>query len=312
MKYVFTNIIGNFILDEKGVVLEKNEFKGLEDYSNREKLEQKLVKKHPQAQRLPQEKILLILKLLRDKSYFSKFKEINTLLTKRDLKASVQEDNLISQAISNLNEIDKIVNIFSKRTREWYALYCPEIVEKIDDQEAFAELIFSKSKAELLKEFKIDPKTSMGADLAKFHVEEIIEVAKEISQMFELRKKHEQYLEKVMSSYCPNLLELAGATIGAKLIELGKGLKHLAMLPASTIQLLGAEKALFRHIKTGSRSPKYGIIINHPFIQNAPKDKKGKASRMLADKLSLCARLDYFKGEFKAKEFRKELEERLK
>jgi nucleolar protein 56 len=114
-----------------------------------------------------------------------------------------------------------------------------------------------------------------------------------------------------MGKYCPNLLELAGATIAARLIELGKGLKHLALLPASTVQLLGAEKALFRHLKTGSRSPKYGVIINHPLIQSAPRDKRGKASRMLADKLSLCARLDYFKGEFKAPDYRKELEAKL-
>ena len=82
-------------------------------------------------------------------------------------------------------------------------------------------------------------------------------------------------------------------------------------MPASTIQLLGAEKALFRHIKTGSRSPKYGVIINHPFIQNAPRDCKGKASRILADKITLCARLDYFHGEFKAPEYKQYLEEKL-
>ena len=114
-----------------------------------------------------------------------------------------------------------------------------------------------------------------------------------------------------MTKYCPNLLELAGATIAARLIELGKGLKHLALLPASTVQLLGAEKALFRHLKTGSRSPKYGVIINHPLIQKAPRDKRGKAARMLADKLSLCARLDFFKGEFKALDYRIELEGKL-
>ena len=114
--------------------------------------------------------------------------------------------------------------------------------------------------------------------------------------------------QSVMEKYCPNLLELAGVTIGAGLIELAKGLKHLALLPASTVQLLGAEKALFRHIKTGSRSPKHGIIINHPFVQSAGRELKGKAARMLADKLSLCARLDYFKGEFLAPMMKKELE----
>ena len=151
----------------------------------------------------------------------------------------------------------------------------------------------------------------MGAVLSPIHVDEMKLLAEEVGKVYLLRQEHEQYLQKVMKEYCPNLLELAGATIGAKLMELGRGLKHIAMLPASTIQLLGAEKALFRHIKTGARSPKYGIIINHPFIQKAPKDKKGKAARMLADKLVLCTRLDYFKGEFKAPEFQKDLEEKI-
>ena len=154
-------------------------------------------------------------------------------------------------------------------------------------------------------------KETMGADLDKIHLDEMKLLAEQITQCFSLRKKHQEYLQEVMSTYCPNLLELAGATIGAGLIDLGKSLKRLALLPASTIQLLGAEKALFRHIKTGSRSPKHGIILNHPLVQKAKRDEKGKAARMLADKLSLCCRLDFFKGELKAKEYRKELEGKL-
>ena len=112
-----------------------------------------------------------------------------------------------------------------------------------------------------------------------------------------------------MKKYCPNVLELAGVTIGAQLLELAKSLRRMAFLPASTIQLLGAEKALFRHLKTGSRSPKYGVIFQHPLIQNTKRSKRGKKARQLADKLSICAKLDFFKGEFLAKEYRKELEE---
>jgi len=152
---------------------------------------------------------------------------------------------------------------------------------------------------------------SMGAPLSKNDVEEMQELALLITKLYQVRQQHEVYLEKIMVRHCPNVLELAGVTLGAKLMELGKSLKHLAMLPASTIQLLGAEKALFRHIKTGAKSPKYGILFQHPFIQNARPALRGKAARMLADKLSLCARLDYFKGEFKAKEYKKELEEKI-
>jgi len=189
-----------------------------------------------------------------------------------------------------------------KRLREWYSWYSPEFVKSVNDNEKFVELIMKRSKV----------KESMGAELKKEDVDEMLLLGKEILNLYKLKEKHEAYLEKVMKKYCPNILELAGAAIGAKLIELGKGLKHLALLPASTVQLLGAEKALFRHIKTGAKSPKYGVIVNHPIVQKADKKKKGKAARMLADKISLCARLDYFKGEFKAKEYRKELERKLK
>ena len=151
----------------------------------------------------------------------------------------------------------------------------------------------------------------MGGSLDKKDVEQMLVMAKEIERLVELRVSHEKYLEKIMKKYCPNLLELAGVTIGAKLLEIGKGLKRLALLPASTIQLLGAEKALFRHLKTGARSPKHGIIVNHALVQKSQRSKRGKMARMLADKLALCCRLDYFKGKFMAKEYAKELEGKL-
>lgn len=288
MHYTFKNVLGTFTLDEKLNIVDK---------------------KVKDAKPLPEDKIPKVLELFKDKKYFKKFYEENLKLTKKSIKSSVTEDQLIMQAISNINELDKTSNLLSKRLREWYGLYFPEFSEQLSSHEKFVELAATKTRKELIKEFDI--KDSMGADLGDLHVDEMILLAKEIMSLYSLRKKHEDYLQKVMKKYSPNLLELAGATIGAKLIELAKGLKRLAMLPASTVQLLGAEKALFRHIKTGSRSPKYGVIINHPIIQNAKKDEKGKAARVLADKLSLCARLDFFKGEFKAPEYKKELEEKF-
>ena len=140
------------------------------------------------------------------------------------------------------------------------------IVERIENHEKYIELVLGQER---------DQKT-FGADLKTSDVEEMRLLAERIASLYELRKKHELYLQKIMKIYCPNLLELVGTTIAARLIELGKGLKHLALLPASTVQLLGAEKALFRHIKTGSKSPKYGVIINHPFVQNAKGNEKEK------------------------------------
>lgn len=300
MNYIFTNILGTFILDEKLTIIDSLPFKSIGEYKSKEKSEAKLQKKH-NAEPLPKEKLPQVLLLFKDAKYYLDFYQKNLELTKEGLKHSVNEDNLIMQAIANINELDKIANTLSKRLREWYSLYYPELSERVENHEKYVQLVLEQDRES----------ESFGADLEELHLEEIKLLAGRIISLYALRKQHEVYLEKIMTKYCPNLLELAGTTIAARLIELGKGLKHLALLPASTIQLLGAEKALFRHLKTNSRSPKHGIIINHAFIQNAQRDKKGKAARMLADKLSLCARLDFFKGEFKAPEYRKELEEKL-
>ncbi len=290
MRHIFTNILGEFIYDEETNSIEKSKDKS-------------------QLEQLPKEKLSKILPLFKKEEYFKEFYKENLRLSKDSIKGSVSEDLLIIQAISNVSELDKVNNILIKRLREWYALHFPEFEHIMDNQEKFVELLIEKNKKELMTDFNI--KESMGAELNELHLEEMLLLAEEIKRLQLLRKKHEEYLEKVMKEYCPNLLELAGITIGAKLIELGKGLKHIALLPASTVQLLGAEKALFRHIKMGSKSPKYGIIFQHPLIQKADRKLKGKAARMLADKLSLCARLDFFKGEFKAKEYREELEKKL-
>lgn len=310
MKYWFAHILGGLVLDQNLKVLEEVKFSTLSDYQNQKVTESKLKKKYSDLQPLPLEKVSLVLETFTDKKYFSEFYLRNVHLTKQGVKASIYEDGFIIQAIANIKELDQVHNQLVKRLREWYSLYLPELSAKTESHDKFVELVLKKKKEELIKEMKV--KETMGAELAKPHLDEILLLAHQIENLHILRLQHEQYLEKVMTEYCPNILELAGVTIGAKLVELGKGLKNLALLPASTIQLLGAEKALFRHLKTGSRSPKFGVIFAHQLIQNAPTKEKGKVSRSLADKLSLCARLDYFKGEFKADQFRKELEEKFK
>lgn len=312
MAYVFTNIIGCFILDDKLNIIDKILFQKVGDYKNKETAEKKLKNKHKVLQSLPENKLSSVLNLFKDKQYHQQFYKINVSLTKQAIKNSVTEDQFIIHTIANINELDKTTNLLTKRLREWYSIYLPELSEEIDSNEIFVELVNKKSKEELLKEINLSAEESMGADLKEIHLKEIQMLAKRIIGLYQLRKEHEEYLQKIMKIYCPNLLELAGTTIAAKLLELAKGLKRMALLPSSTVQLLGAEKALFRHLKTGSRSPKYGVIINHPLIQKAARTDKGKAARNLADKLSLCARLDFFKGEFKAKEYKKELEEKFR
>jgi nucleolar protein 56 len=234
---------------------------------------------------------------------FEKYYKLNLEETKRKLKESVKSDNFILQTVNNIDEISRVCNILVKRLREWYELYNPEFSRKITDHEKFVELIVSgKDKKQ---------KNSMGAELGKEDLEPMMKIAKELDSLYKFRDKQKEYLEKIMQKNNPNLTAVAGYLIGAKLISLAGDLRRLVMFPASTVQLLGAEKALFRHMRTGARSPRHGIIVNHPLISGAPQKEHGKRARALADKISLAAKVDYFKGKFIGDKLKKELDERF-
>ena len=287
---LFKNILGNFQFNEE-LKLAGKEKKG------REPTEQELKK---------------ILAYFKKQQFYPDFCKNNLKITKKAISESVEDDQLIIQTINNIEELNKVTNILSKRLREWYELYNPETSNATESHEAFIKLITTKTKPELLKQLNLTPEKSMGTELKQDDLKPILSIAKQIIQIYKEKESLEQYLKKVMQRYCPNLLALAGDTIGARLVEQAGSLKKLVLFPASTIQLLGAEKALFRHIKTGARCPKYGILINHPLIAKAKRNLHGKIARTLADKISIAVKVDYYKGEFIGDKLKKELEEKLK
>lgn len=225
------------------------------------------------------------------------------------LRNSVSDDLLIIQTISNMEDLDKASNLLSRRLREWYELYNPETSNAITDHEHFVTSILSKSKKELLKEISVTD--TMGADLSQTDVDAIMNLAKEISMLFNLKHAEEVYLESLMDRVCPNVKIVAGLTIGAKLISLAGSLVRLSQFPASTIQLLGAEKALFRHLKNRKNlPPKFGILHEHMFVAKVPGKNKGKMARTLADKIAIASKVDYFKGEPIGKELLQQVEKK--
>ena len=234
----------------------------------------------------------------------------NLELAKKGVKDSVNPDIFIINAVNNVEELQKIINNLSKRLREWYSLYFPELDKKIAEHENFVKLVLKADKKELVKELKI--KDEMGAHFEKKDFEPILSLASIISDLVRESQLLEEYLEKTMKVYCPNLTVLAGSLIGAKLLRGAGSLKKLAMMRSSTIQLLGAEKALFRHIRTGARPPKYGYLLQHQLVQKAKKTDRGRAARQLADKIFLAVRIDFFKGEFIADKLLKELEAKFR
>jgi len=240
----------------------------------------------------------------------SELRRKNLELAKKRFKESVNTDLLIINAINNFEELQKIINTLTKKLREWYSLYFPELDREVQDNEAFVRLVIKKNKKELLNELGL--KESIGAELNKEDLEPIISLARLINNLIKEKHLLEEYLERTMRSYCPETSTISGALIGAKLLRGAGSLKKLAMMRSSTIQLLGAEKALFRHIRTGAKPPKYGYLMQHPLVQNAKKKDKGRVARALADKIFICARVDYFKGAPIAARLLDELEEKFK
>ncbi|MDA4112287.1 MAG: hypothetical protein OK439_07075, partial [Thaumarchaeota archaeon] len=155
------------------------------------------------------------------------------------------------------------------------------------------QLGYSKAKS---KAIETASKSSRGADMRDEDLARIVQLAEEAQHLFSLRDKLASHVEKTMRAVAPNVTEIAGATIGARLIAKAGGLRKLSIMPASTIQILGAEKALYRALKSGARPPKHGILFQHAAVHSAPKWQRGKVARSVAGKLAIAARIDTFRG----------------
>ena len=261
-------------------------------------------------------------------NWFDEYYTVGVALTRlRIQEQSGARDKMIIQAIEALDDIDKVINLLVSRLREWYGLHFPELDEILPKHPQYVTFVkeigprenVSREKLEKLgfSEGKIEKilkaaEKSMGAPLGKFDSEIIRKLASEISDLYKLREQIEDYLETAMDEVAPNLKALVGAKLAARLMSLAGGLKELAMMPASTIQVLGAEKALFRHLRTGAKPPKHGVIFQYPAINRSPWWQRGKIARALAGKLAIAARVDYFSGEYIGEELKKELEQRIK
>lgn len=215
------------------------------------------------------------------------------------------------ESVQALDELDKTANILSARLREWYGLHFPEVTSLVDDNPSLIKLVltfksrenydaglleqmgYSKNKS---KAIETAAKQSRGADLREEDIARIVQLAEEAQHLFSLRDKLASHVEKTMRQVAPNLTDVAGATIGARLIAKAGGLRKLAILPASTIQILGAEKALYRALKSGARPPKHGILFQHAAVHSAPKWQRGKIARSVAGKIAIASRVDTFRG----------------
>uniref|UniRef100_A0A7S1WZH6 Nucleolar protein 56 n=1 Tax=Tetraselmis chuii TaxID=63592 RepID=A0A7S1WZH6_9CHLO len=242
-------------------------------------------------------------------------------------------DNMIIQAIALLDTLDKDINTFVMRVREWYSWHFPELVKIINDNYQYARLTLvikdkstlSEESLEALTEVTGDEeksrevleaaKASMGQDISPIDLINISAFATRVISLAEYRQKLHAYLTDKMGVVAPNLSALIGDVVGARLISHAGSLTNLAKYPASTVQILGAEKALFRALKTKGNTPKYGLIFHSSFIGRAKQRNKGRISRYLANKCSIASRIDCFMEETTSafgEKLKEQVEERLR
>lgn len=348
--YLVPTIIGVFAVDEKNKVLsfkpfpknpnlaaEKLKMSEIEMLEEERQVRDQLGKKgfrefvfgyrktgarhvepNNQAEQLVNEnlrKLAIEQRFVKDQSEFNQFLSRTTIeLAKVKIKKAVQRDSLIVQANGALEDLDKSINISVERLREWYGLHFPEMDRIVSNHEKFATLVSKFGARGNISDPELDQIkiSSMGADFSDEDIRMMQVFASKILEMFKLREEITNYVEKVLKQIAPNLLDLAGVPLATKLIAKAGGLDRLSRMPSSTVQLIGAEKALFRFLHGKGKSPRHGIIFSHPFIQNAPDQKRGKLARTIASKLSIAAKLDYYSKEYKGERLKKELQEKVK
>merc|ERR1712086_836932 len=241
-------------------------------------------------------------------------------------------DKHIIQAIALIDQMDKDLNTFAMRVREWYSWHFPELVKIVNDNVMFAKLAIAiRNKTELnddslemLEELTQDEtkanqildasRASMGQDISELDMINIVNFAGRVVELHQYRADLHEYLKTKMIRVAPNLSTLIGEMVGARLISHAGSLTNLSKYPASTVQILGAEKALFRALKTKGNTPKYGLIFHSSFIGRASQKNKGRISRYLANKASIASRIDSFSDEpttLYGQKLREQVEERL-
>lgn len=251
-----------------------------------------------------------------------------------------REDKPIIQSIALVEQLDKNINSFCMRIKEWFGWHFPELVKIVPDNSVYVRaLALFENKERLIAEYPdeendlkeklveivVEPeladriyeasKSSMGSDLSEVDAANIKYFSQKVIGLINYREGLGGYLKDKMNLLAPNTSTLIGPNLGAKLISHSGSLSNLAKSPASTIQILGAEKALFRALKARSgKTPKYGLLYYSNYIGKSLTKNKGKISRYLANKIAQSTRLDFFstnRGDEYGQEFKNQVEERM-
>ncbi|MFW9799232.1 MAG: C/D box methylation guide ribonucleoprotein complex aNOP56 subunit [Candidatus Thorarchaeota archaeon] len=258
-----------------------------------------------------QDSILMESGVVESKAAIDSFRrEVSIQLARAKITAASEEkDLLVKHAIDAIGEIDKSINVLVMRLREWYSLHHPSLGGLVEDQDVFTRIVETcGGRAKIsrdclsaigLPDSLIDSVLEsvgkdIGAPLQPLDLDIIRAFSSGIQSLYKKRVELEDYVTTMMNSVAPNITTLVGPLVGARLISLAGSLKELAQKPSSTVQIFGAERALFRSLKSGADPPKHGIIYQVPEIHTAPYWQRGKIARALAGKVSIAARIDAY------------------
>ncbi|MGQ9587275.1 MAG: NOP5/NOP56 family protein [Thermoplasmata archaeon] len=231
-------------------------------------------------------------------------------LAKQAVRERVGPDVHLGQAVRAYDDLVFTNNMLSERLHEWYGLHFPELEVVVGGDEYSNVIVEHGERSAIMAALglKMD---SIGSDIAPEDLNPVRTLASALRESYASRERLERYINARMKEVAPNVSALAGPVIGARLIMHVGSLARLATLPSGTIQLLGAEKAMFRHLKEGSRPPKHGILFQHPMVHNAPGWQRGAIARALASKICLAARADAFTRNDISALLRTQLEKRI-
>jgi len=221
------------------------------------------------------------------------YREATIALAKQAIKASIGPDVHLGQGVRAYDDLVATNNLLSERLHEWYGLHFPEL-EVVVGGESYVKAVAELGlRAQVLSALNLEM-DSIGSEIASEDLDSIRTLASALRETMSARGKIEKYVDLRMKEVAPNVCAIAGPVIGARLIMQAGSLHRLASMPSGTIQLLGAEKAMFRHLKEGSNPPKHGILFQHPYVHSAPGWQRGAIARALASKLCLAARADAY------------------
>jgi len=225
-------------------------------------------------------------------------------LARRRMRKAVGPDDYASQAVAALDDLTEVSNQLLERLREWYGLHFPELAKIVEDA-TFLDLVAEHGDRTAMPLGTAD---SVGGPIGPADREAVMAFAALVRDVTRERRRLESHVGARMQEIAPNVAHLAGPILAARLVALAGGVEAMARLPASTIQLLGAERALFRHLREGTRPPKHGVLFQHPTIRRAPRWQRGALARAFAGKLAIAARADAYSKRFIADGLKVELE----